>query len=207
MELIQKIGHLSNTCKMPCPSWSLSAHDCVTNDPLCHKICYAKKGRYRFKVVQDALSKNKLIWYNKNWVDSMVMYIRDFKDLKYFRWFDSGDLTNIILFEKIVEIAKKCPEIKFWLPTRQKEILIAYWEANNCVKLNKLVPNLIIRLSARDISEKPNYELAELIGVYTSSVNQTENNAYQCKSSENNGMCGSCRVCWSNTKEVSYKLH
>lgn len=205
MDLESKIGHLSKTHKMPCPSWSLSAFDCSSVDPICLKICYARRHHYNFKVVKDALSKNKMIYYNKNWVDSMVLYINEVKNLSYFRWFDSGDLPNIILFEKICEIAKRCPNTKFWLPTRAKDILLAYFEANNKVKLNILIPNLIIRISAKDIGHNPDYLLAEYLGVKVSSVDNT--NGFQCPSHKNEGQCGSCRVCWSTVKEVSYKLH
>jgi len=206
-ELLIKIGHLSKTSKMPCPSWSLSAFDCISTDEICKKICYAKRHHYNFKNVKDSLKKNKLIWLNKNWVKSMSFYVKDVLDLKYFRWFDSGDLTNILLFEKICQIADKCPNIKFWLPTRRKEILLAYFEANNNIKLNILHPNLIIRISARDINKNPDYELAKYLGVLVSSIDHNKNKAYQCKSHENNNQCGSCRVCWSKTEEVSYKLH
>jgi len=205
MELLLKIGHLSKTNKMPCPSWSLSAFDCISTDSICETICYARKGRYNFPTVKSALDKNKLIWYNKNWVNSMVLYIRDVLDLKYFRWFDSGDLTNILLFDKICQVADKCPNIKFWLPTRRKELLLAYFEANNNIKLGVLHPNLIIRISAPDVNEKPDYELAKYLGVKTSSVDH--NKGFQCKSHENKNQCGTCRVCWSNCEEVSYKLH
>lgn len=204
MQLEEKIGHMSQTHKMPCPSWSLSAFDCISDDPICVKTCYAKRHHYNFKNVKDALEKNKNIWLNKDWIDSMVMYIRDVRDLKFFRWFDSGDLVNIILFTKICQIADKCPNIKFWLPTRRKDILFAYFEANNNIKLNVLHPNLIIRLSAPDIGKDPDYKLAEYLGVKVSSV---DSKGFQCPSYKQEGKCGSCRVCWSNTKEVSYKLH
>ena len=46
MPTIQSIGHFSKTTKMPCPSYSLSAFDCITTDPICIKICYAKKHHY-----------------------------------------------------------------------------------------------------------------------------------------------------------------
>lgn len=207
MELIQKIGHLSKTSKMPCPSWSLSAFDCTSKDEICKKICYAKNHHYNFKVVKSALSRNKLVWLNKNWVDSMVMFVKDVKDLEFFRWFDSGDLVNIILFEKLCKIADKCPNTKFWLPTRQADLLIAYYEANNNTKLCDLHPNLIIRLSASDINTDPNYKLAEKLGVKVSGVDHNKKDVYQCQSHNNEGKCGSCRVCWSNKKEVSYKLH
>jgi len=190
---------------MPCYSWSLSAFDCEFTDPLCLKYCYAKKRRYTIPNVKNALSRNKIIYMGKDWINAISTFLKDYTDSKYFRWFDSGDLENIILFERICKVADQCPNIKFWLPTRAKAILMAYYEANNKVKLNKLHPNLIIRLSAPDIDTDPDYKTAKEIGVLVSSVKTKD---YNCNAKLNNGMCGSCRMCWSpKIKEVSYYLH
>lgn len=202
--LVKKLGHISNTSKMPCPSWSLSAFDCTSQDPICEKICYAKHARYHMKVVNEPRIKNGLMWLNRDWVSNFTKFI-GFMDLNHFRWFDSGDIPNIMLLEKICKIADNCPTVKFWLPTRSREILIAYWEANGKKKLNNLHPNLIIRISAPDVNVNPDYELAEKLGVLVSSV-KTEN--YTCNAKKFNNTCGSCRACWDqDVKEVSYYLH
>ena len=206
MKLIT-IGNLSKTRKMPCPSYSLSAFDCEIVDPLCLKYCYARKHHYNFKNVKDALRYNKNKYLNKNWVKDFAFYIERIENLRFFRWFDSGDLPNIIMLEKICKISDLCKNTSFWLPTRRKDLLLAYWEANNCKPLKELHPNLVIRISAKDVNEDPNYAFAELIGVNVSSVTDSQDN-YTCSSKDQGGQCLSCRKCWDqNVKEVRYFLH
>jgi len=203
--LIKKIGHISKTSKMPCYSWSRSAFNCNYTDPLCIKLCYAKRHHYNYSNVKDALAKNEEIYYSEDWVKNFTMFLKDFVDAKYFRWFDSGDLQgDLILMGKIGQIADQCPDIKFWMPTRDKEILKQY-KRKVRMKLNKRHPNLIIRLSADNVDTDPNYKLADQLGVLVSSVKSA---IAMCKAKENGGQCGSCRVCWSDkVKEVSYYLH
>ena len=204
---VKNLGHFSQTSKMPCPSYSMSAFDCITTDEICKKICYAKRHHYNFKNVKDALAKNKILYLNKEWSNKFCTYIRDILDLKFFRWFDSGDMPNIIMMIKLGEIADQCPDIKFWLPTRRKDLLIAYYEANNQTKLSTLHPNLIIRLSGKDIDKDPNYTLASKLGVNVSSVT-TSKKIYTCKASDQGGKCLQCRKCWTRKiKEVRYLLH
>jgi len=154
LPIIQKLGHISKTYKMPCYSWSLSAFDCVFTDPICIKICYAKNHHYNFQNVKDALHKNKTSYLDRNWVRNFTKFLIQI-DAKFFRWFDSGDLETIVLLEKICKVVDNSKQVKFWLPTRARDILESYYEANNKVKLNKLHPNLTIRFSASDIDTDP----------------------------------------------------
>lgn len=199
-----KIGNLSFTKKMPCPSWSLSAFDCKSTDPICEKYCYARNGHYNFAKVEEPRRENSLIWLRKDWVKDFSSFIQ-LSDLKYFRWFDSGDLPNILLLQKICAIADQCPNTKFWLPTRAKEILKNYWEANNKVPLRSLHPNLIIRLSAPDVDQEPDVEFAKKLGINMAGVSK-EN--YDCNAKIQGGKCGECRKCWDQKiKMVVYNLH
>jgi len=205
MKLIT-LGHFSKTSKMPCPSYSLSAFDCITTDSICMKICYAKKHHYNFKNVKDALAINKNMYMLKDWVKDFIFYIDKIENLRFFRWFDSGDMPSILMLEKICEIADQCTNTKFWLPTRRADLLIAYYESHNEQKFKDLHPNLVIRLSGKDVNEDPNYELAKMLGVQVSSV--VDNSSYNCNAKNQGGKCLDCRKCWNqNVKEVKYFLH
>jgi len=121
LPIIEKLGHISKTHKMPCYSWSLSAFDCIYTDPICMNICYAKRHHYNFKNVKDALHKNKTAYLDRNWVRNFKKFLLQ-TDAKFFRWFDSGDLPSILLLEKIGKIADTNKQVKFWLPTRMRGI-------------------------------------------------------------------------------------
>ena len=80
-EIEAKIGGLSNTSKMPAYSWGISAKDCKTGSKLalidgtiCNK-CYANKGCYVFKVVQDAHKFRLQAVELNEWVDYMIQLI------------------------------------------------------------------------------------------------------------------------------------
>ncbi len=207
LPIIRQIGHLSKTSKMPCFSWSLSAYNCKSDDPICNKICYAKKAHYPSKVVQDALRKNQESYKKENFVNDFT-YMLKMLDAKYFRFFDSGDLfasdNPDLLMEKIAQITVKNPNVLFWLPTRDKKTLIKFWKKQK-KPLKELYPNLIIRLSASDMDTDPDYKLAKKLGVNVSSV-KTE--GYSCKAKNFNGTCNLCRACWNNNiLEISYYKH
>ena len=151
-EIEAKIGGLSNTSKMPAYSWGISAKDCKTGKKLalidgtiCNK-CYANKGCYVFKVVQDAHKFRLQAVELNEWVDYMIQLITiKYKKLDksrlYHRWFDSGDIQSYSHLMKIFEVCENTPHIKHWIATREYSIVDKVDE--------KDVPkNLCLRVSA-----------------------------------------------------------
>ncbi len=129
-------GGLSEPSKMPCPAYSLPARACLLGSKLvnvpgttCHG-CYALKGNYvRFPVVQERLEKRLESLSGAKWQEGMVYLIREAK-CSYFRWHDSGDLQSVDHLNKIVAVCQELPEVKFWLPTREYDI-VNQWQARN----------------------------------------------------------------------------
>ena len=77
--------------------------------------CYATAGNYRFENVKAPRRHNKEDWQRIEWCDDMVQELA--KDT-HFRWFDSGDMYTLALAEKILEVMRRTPWVKHWLPTR-----------------------------------------------------------------------------------------
>ena len=133
-EIEAKIGGLSNTSKMPAYSWGISAKDCKTGKKLalidgtiCNK-CYANKGCYVFKVVQDAHKFRLQAVELNEWVDYMIQLITiKYKKLDksrlYHRWFDSGDIQSYSHLMKIFEVCENTPHIKHLIATREYSIV------------------------------------------------------------------------------------
>ena len=78
-EAIQITGGLSKPSKMPGPAHNLPAAACITGAKLV-KVpgsvcagCYALKGRYRFKNVQDALNRRLKALTDPRWVQALVV--------------------------------------------------------------------------------------------------------------------------------------
>jgi hypothetical protein len=198
------IGGLSETGKMPCPSYSISAKRCNIGSQLA-KIegsvcndCYALKGNYvRYaKAIDKAHERRYESLNNPQWVDAMSFIINR-KNLSHFRWHDSGDIQNMMHLINIVAIAEHCPNTLFWLPTKEKALVYEYERS-----IGALPANLIVRISSSMVDGEPlDYRT-------TSTVHTSKPVGHECKAYENKGKCGDCRTCWDSTvKNVSYRKH
>ena len=187
-------GGLSKPSKMPGPAYNLPAAACITGAKLV-KIpvsvcagCYALKGRYRFKNVQDALQRRLQAITGPRWVEAMVTLI---KPHKFFRWHDSGDLQSHDHLKNIFEVCKLTPDTRHWLPTQERQYLPAD---------PATVPgNLIIRLSGSKVDGP-----VPKAWPWTSSVVTTPE-ARTCPAPTQGNECKDCRACWDrSTGDVAY---
>ena len=187
-ELEKKIGTLSNPSKMPAFAWGISAKKCITGSKLakikgtiCNK-CYALKGHYAFKNVFDAHEiRRKAIE----------------KPRLFHRWFDSGDIQSYSHLMKIFEVCERTPHIKYWLATREYNIIAQ-------IKEEDVPKNLCLRVSAIKVDSPP-----PKFWKWTSGVHKDKKAiGKECPAYKQGGECKSCRTCWSRSvKQVSYKEH
>ena len=197
---------LSKAGKMPCRSWSLQAIDTcpasIGSDgelvDAC-KGCYATTGNYRFPNVKKPREHNKEDWQRDSWVDDMVA---ELDNDRYFRWFDSGDMYHIKLARKMLEVMKRTPWVRHWLPTRMHKFAKfapVIQEMNN-------LPNVVVRLSSDSV-------IGETIpGANTSTIIPTPEKATEemtvCEAYSRDGKCGPCRKCWDkDTAVIAYPAH
>lgn len=126
-------------------------------------------------------------------------------DTRFFRWHDSGDLQSVEHLEKIAEVARRLPNTKFWLPTREYGI-VRDWINQGGIRPK----NLIIRLSAHMVNGPLPRKLAKELGVLTSGVHthSFKPDAVICEAYTRNAMCGPCRKCWdARIPAISYPKH
>lgn len=198
---------LSKASKMPCRSWSLQALDTCpasknSNGTLVDacKGCYATTGNYRFPNVKAPREHNREDWKRENWVSDMVS---ELDNDRYFRWFDSGDMYDLRLAEKILQVMTQTPWVKHWLPTRMHKFpkfaqVIADMES---------LPNVVVRLSSDSIQGEA------IQGATTSTIipvdDEIQYASYTiCKAYTRDGKCGTCRSCWSkDTSVIAYPAH
>ena len=207
-DIEKKIGTLSNPSKMPSYAWGISAKDCKTGSKLaevkgtiCNK-CYANKGCYVFKVVQDAHKFRLEAILEPQWVDYMAELItQKYKNLDksrlYHRWFDSGDIQSFAHLMKIFEVCELTPHINHWLATREYQLI-------NQLDEKDVPKNLCLRVSAIKVDSPP-----PKFWKWTSGVHKDKPAiGRECPAYKQDGECGSCRACWSReVKQVSYKEH
>lgn len=193
-------GGLSQTSKMPCPSYSIPADRCKTggklrrvNNSTCSD-CYACKGFYNFPNVHERLEARYHSINNPQWVEAMVTLITPHE---YFRWHDSGDLQSLQHFKRIVQICRRTPGTTHWLPTREPQIVKQYRKQGGT-----LPNNLIVRISAPMIDSD---HYTHVPGCYGSGV---YTQGYTCPAPHQGNQCQDCRICWDQSVDfVTYKKH
>jgi len=189
-------GSLSKPSKMPGWSIGLPAKECKTGGKLqkvpgsvCYD-CYAMKGCYVFKVVQDAQYRRLAAIKHPLWVGAMAHLINS-KKANVFRWHDSGDVQDEEHLIKIFAVCKLTPKIKHWLPTREAWIKAFLPECPD---------NLVIRFSAPMVDQTAPASWPNSSEVVTAGAT--------CPAAQQNNECRDCRACWdSNIKTIKYGKH
>jgi hypothetical protein len=206
-QALKIVGGLSEPSKMPCYSYNTPATKCITGSKLakiagsvCSK-CYAFRGNYMWGIVQRALMRRYKSLTHPMWVKAMTTAIGGLESSGYFRWADSGDLRGVWHLNKICQVAKNLPKIKFWLPTREYGMVSDYIQAGN-----KIPDNLNIRLSAFMIDGEPPTAIAKRLGLTTGGVSTDD--SFTCPAPLQGHKCLSCRKCWDkHIANINYKKH
>lgn len=201
------VGGLSQPSKMPCFSYSIPANKCITGGKLrnlknsvCNK-CYAFKGFYNYPNSKNALEKRYLSLNDPNWTKNMIFLISNLEHSGYMRFHDSGDLQSIEHLKNICTIASSLPDIKFWLPTKEINIV------SDFIKNNTIPDNLIIRISGFITDQLPSNSLLNRLNMLASGVTE-DKNKINCPASKQKNICLDCRACWDrNVKVIWYKKH
>ena len=190
------VGGLSKPSKMPGWAIGIPAKECKTGAKLrlipnsvCEG-CYALKGCYVFKVVQEAQYKRLEAIQHPDWVQAMATLINS-KKPDVFRWHDSGDVQDVQHLEKIFEVCRLTPGKRHWMPTREA------WIKDH---MKDAPANLVVRFSSPMIDQGPVKSWANTSTVSTKSRS--------CPAPDNNNECGSCRACWDPlVKNIEYGKH
>ena len=195
-EAWQLVGGLSKPSKMPGWSIGIPAKECKTGGKLVNvkgsvcEGCYALKGCYVFKVVQEAQYKRLKAIRHPDWVKAMATLINS-KKADVFRWHDSGDVQDLNHLQKIYAVCRLTPTKRHWMPTREA------WIKQH---LHDKPANLVIRLSSPMVDQGPVSSWPNTSTVVTSNAS--------CPAPKQNNECGTCRQCWdSSIKNISYGKH
>ena len=206
-----RVGGLSAPSKMPGPAWGLDARVACKVGALlarrpgstCSK-CYALRGAYGFPGTRAAQARRlaALPPPGDNWDAWVEAFVVSLDRVVWFRWFDSGDLFREDLFEAILEVARRTPKTRHWLPTREYGLL------KRMLPGRVIPPNLVVRVSAPDIGSSrvplPS-SLLDTPGVTTSTVS-VDDAPRTCPADDQEGECRDCRACWlRDVPSVNYR--
>jgi hypothetical protein len=198
---------LSKTGKLDgVKSWSLQAVktcpgsiDTATGGlvPACQG-CYAIGGNYLFPNVVAPREFNQQDWKRDAWVSDMVDALRNDR---YFRWFDSGDMYDVRLAQKMLQVMTLTPDVKHWLPTRMHK----FAKFAPVIAAMQALPNVMVRASSDSVT-----------GDYTPGVHgstivpslDAPDGVTICHAATNDGKCGPCRACYSkDVAVIGYVAH
>lgn len=197
---------LSKPSKMPCKSWSLQAIETCPGArdaagelvPACSG-CYATTGHYRFPNVKAPREHNREDWKRPDWVADMIDAIGADG---YFRWFDSGDVYDVRLADKILQVMAATPQTRHWLPTRMHK----FPKFGAVLSRMEELENVVVRRSSDSITG------GTIDGATTSTIVPDVDNApadaVVCEAYDRDGKCGDCRACWDkSTAVIAYPAH
>ena len=190
-------GSLSKPSKMPGWSIGLPAKECKTGGKLqkvpgsvCYD-CYALKGCYVFKVVQDAQYRRLAALKRPDWVQAMAHLINS-KSPMCSDGMTAGDVQDLDHLQKIYEVCQLTPGKSHWMPTREA------WIKDHLRWTNQ--HNLVIRFSAPMVDQRAPASWPNSSEVVNSNAS--------CPAPKQNNECRDCRQCWdASIKTVSYGKH
>lgn len=218
--LSELVGELQYTSKMPGPSWSIDAIHCITGQKLRAEVptspcakCYAMKGNFCRGKVKDANRKRLHAWATvPNWAEAMASLIETsitFGD-PFFRWFSSGDLQSVQMLRDIVQVCTLTPMIHHWLPTQERGFVTEFLALGG-----EFPVNLTLRVSASEIGGVTDpFLLSSVVSsrklkrIWQQRIQRESTFRYFCPSSQQDGVCGTCRACWDQRiKTIVYLEH
>lgn len=200
---------LSNTSKLGVKSWSLQAlNTCPASIGADGELvdackgCYATSGNYRFANVKAPREFNRQAWENDNFVND---FVKALKKERFFRWFDSGDMYNIKLAEKMLEIMQATPHVNHWLPTRMHK----FKKFHSIIEKMAALPNVAVRLSSDSITgELVESKISDLNSTIIPEYEIDSYNGFICQAFYQDGKCLDCTACYSkDIKTVAYVGH
>lgn len=210
------VAIMSNPSKMPGFSFGLPALKACprANGTIC-KQCYALKGRYIFENVVHA-QEVRFAWTVESmrtddgfqrWIAAMVRCISSTR-AEYFRIHDSGDFFNARYASAWLEVCRRCPQKKFWAPTRAYQqpsgSLPMYDPLLAILRQLAALPNVTVRPSALNFGDAA----PVVVGLHAGSSAGSDSAPHQCPARYQDNECGECRHCWeAKTLPVNYPIH
>lgn len=160
--------------------------------------CYAIGGNYRFDNVKLPRLHNRTDWKRDAWVDDMIDALRNDR---WFRWFDSGDMYDVRLAEKMLHVMQRTPHVKHWLPTRMHK----FAKFGPVLAAMQALPNVVVRPSSDSVTGD------YIPGLHGSTIipdTTPRDGVKVCHAATNAGKCGPCRDCYSkDVAVIGYVAH
>ena len=176
------------------PSINLPAGITCRSDAPCARGCYAKKGNFAYKNIQQCYQENLKHYLDDKWgyfEDIIAQLNKPLVIYKYVRWHSSGDIVDAPYLCGMVRVAQACKSINFLCFTKKYE-LVNWFIKNN----GELPKNLHIVFSGWDADWK--FENPYNLPVSLVRFKNDTRDFSKCK--QCNNKCYECLECWKLKK-------
>jgi hypothetical protein len=197
---------LSETSKLGCLSWSLTAFDtcpgAMTPDGVADACqgCYARGGFYAMPGAKAVREFNREDWKRDDWADDMVSALQG---ESHFRWFDSGDAYDLRLAEKIYSVMLRTEWCQHWLPTRMHK----FAKFATILGMMNRLPNTVVRASSDSVTGERVKGQRNDSTIIPTAADATHAMTV-CEAYTRGGKCGPCRACWDESVQtIAYPAH
>ncbi len=138
----RKIGRVLNVSTVP-------VMDCQ-NCKECSRLCYAINSYIRYtNTCVPAWTENSFLARNNRdlYFAEIEKACAKRRTNKYFRWHVAGEIMDINYLERMIDIARKFPEFKFWTYTKMYLLVNMYVKAHGNDRKIAIPENLVIMFS------------------------------------------------------------
>lgn len=168
---------------------------CPMATEACKAFCYAAKAERMYPNVLPSRTNNFEASRSESFVQDMIEAINKLNKnnkYQYFRIHESGDFYNQKYLDKWFDIAKHNSDIHF----------LAYTKSHHLDFSNK-PDNMTVRYSIDETTKQARIDMPLAI-VKTPNQENRNKKTFDCIP----GMkCHECRVCWTSSIDVAFKLH
>lgn len=180
------------------PNFNLPWHTCGKyNTPMCRKYCYARRGHFMAagvkKAFEERLKASKSDEFI-NIISSELKKLEERKGIKYLRLHSSGEFYDQEYYDKWNEIARRHPNVKFLVYTR-----------NTDIDFSEREPNFKIYFSKDKTTRKINPTLNQ-----TATIVEEHDHKHMFRHEFGtvcNSKCRKCKHCWNYDGDVVFMRH
>jgi len=192
---------------MPVPTFDLDVEKCgcaANCEYGTAKVCYVLNNpNENYPSRKKLLERNWKLINSPAFVAVMTKQIRQ-QRINDFRWFGSGDVFDLESLEKIMQVCKNLPRVRFWFPTSRDGFLIQF------LQKNKIPKNVTLRLSSPKIDHPIPDAMKEYFAPFGVVFSETTSDPAEsnCSASVDGSNCGDCDHCWNPEHQITkYWIH
>lgn len=160
----------------------------------CRRACYALKAWKQYQLTRNAWTRNLRAYRRDpgNYFREISHWLDRHKTIRFFRWHVAGDIPDLRYYVRMKRIARKYPQVKFLVFTKQYDF----------VSGADIPENLTVVFSSWPGLELSNPAGLPVAWMQDGTETRVPEDARECP-----GRCDQCGMCWSLNRGESVVFH